>query len=95
MDISICLHFIKLFFIIDGFHALSFLKFDIETIKVNRTRNVTLPMEKKFDDYHALKGEHICTVATNIIFAKKTTKQLCFFHVVRLINRVQGNLPIR
>lgn len=78
MDISICLHFIKLFFIINGFHALSFLKFDIETIKVNRTRNVTVPMEEKFDDYHALKGEHICAVVTNIIFAKKKNYWMFF-----------------
>lgn len=57
MNNSIGLHFIKLFFLINGLQALSFYKFDIETIKINRTRNVAVATEKKFDDYQALKGE--------------------------------------
>lgn len=59
MDNSICLHFIKFCFIINGLQALSFYKFDIETIKLNHPRNVAVAvaMEKKFDNYHALKGE--------------------------------------
>lgn len=57
MDNSICLHFMKLCFIINGLQALSFYKFDIETIKVNHTRTVAI--EKKFDNYHALKGEFL------------------------------------
>lgn len=55
MDNSIILHFIRLIFLLNGLQALSFYKFDIETIKVNQTRNIA--MEKKFDEYRALKGE--------------------------------------
>lgn len=63
---SICSHFIKLFFLMNGLQALSFYNFDIETIRTNSTRNVAVVMEKKFDDYHALKGEYICAVVKNL-----------------------------
>lgn len=57
MDNSIILHFIKLIFLCNGLQALSFYKFDIETIKVNQTRNIATAMEKKFDEYRVLKGK--------------------------------------
>lgn len=56
MENLVCLHLIELLFLISGLQALSFYKFDVETIAINQSKNVLEAMEKKFDDYHALKG---------------------------------------
>lgn len=53
IEFSICLYLI----IINGLQALSYYKFDIDTDQMNRTNDVAVAMEKKSDDYHALKGE--------------------------------------
>lgn len=85
MDNSICLHFINIFFLINGFQALSFFKFDIATNKVNRTRNVDVTMEKKFDEYHVLKGENTFVTSLQNLFPLKKidlTFSTVFFVVV-------------